>query len=62
MNLRIAPTETSFCKLSRPCKKLPLFSKDGAIVQSYANCIARIIDQHFSEKRVIIFQLEIIRD
>ena len=27
-----------------------MFSKDGAIVQSYANDVARIIDQHFAEK------------
>ena len=31
-------------------RKLSLFSKDGAIVQSYANHAARIIDQHFAEK------------
>ena len=37
MNLYIAPTETSFCKLSKN-------------YQSYANHVARIIDQHFAEK------------
>ena len=35
MNLYIAPTETSFCKLSKN-------------YQSYANHVARIIDQHFA--------------
>ena len=27
--------------------KFSLFSKDAAIIQSYANHVARIIDQHF---------------
>ena len=31
-------------------KKLPLFSKDSAIVQSYVKHIACIIDQPFAEK------------
>ena len=35
MNLCIAPTETSFCKLSKN-------------YQSYANHVAGIIDQHFA--------------
>ena len=48
-------------------QKFLLFSKDDAIVQSYLNHVAHIIDQHFAEKSrqaqlVIIFQLEIIRD
>ena len=49
MNLCIAPTETSHRKLSRLCKNY-LFSKDDAIVQSYANHDARIIDQHLAEE------------
>ena len=48
-------------------QKFSLFSKDSAIVQSYANHVACIIDQHFTENSrqaqlEIIFQLEIIRD
>ena len=31
-------------------QKLSLFSNDGAMVQSYVNHIAHIIDQHFAEK------------
>ena len=54
------PDRNELLQIIETMQKLPLFSKDGAIVQSYTNCIARIIDQHFSEKRVIIFQLEII--
>ena len=48
MNLYIAPRETSFCKLWRPCKN-SLSLKDCAIAQSYANHFARIIEQHFAE-------------
>ena len=46
-NLCIAPTKTS---LIEKIRKLLLFSKDGAIGHSYANHVARIIDQHFAEK------------
>ena len=69
MNLCIAPTD--FCKraleIIKTMQKLSLFSKDGAIVQSYANHLARIIDQHFAEKSRqaqlgFIFQLEINRN
>ena len=48
-------------------QKFLLFSKDGAIVQSYPNHVNHVIDQHFAEKSKqaqleIIFQLKIIRD
>ena len=51
MNLRIAPTETCFCKLSRPCKNSRCFQK---MVQLFnfieLNHVARIINKHFAEK------------
>ena len=69
MNLCIAPTAfaNELLQIIQTMQKFALFSKDGAIVQSYANHVARIIDQHFAEKSrqaqlEIIFQLEIIRD
>ena len=69
MNLCIAPTAlvNKLLQIIETMQKFSLFSKDGAIVQSYANHVARIIDQHFAEKSrqaqlEIIFQLEIIRD
>ena len=37
-------------QIIKTTQKFSLFSKDGAIVQSYANDVARIIDQHFAEK------------
>ena len=39
-------------------QKLSLFSKDGAIVQSYANHVARIIDQHFVQNVTVLTILE----
>ena len=69
MNLRIAPTAfaNELLQISEIMQKFSLFSKDDAIVQSYSNRVARIIDQHFAEKSrqvqlEIIFQLEIIKD
>ena len=69
MNLCIAPAAfaNKLLQIIKTMQKFSLFSKDGAIVQSYANHVARIIDQHFAEKSrqaqlEIIFQLEIIRD
>ena len=64
----IAPTTfaNELLKIIETLQKFSLFSKDGAILQSYPNHVARIIDQHFAEKSrqaqlEIIFQLEIIR-
>ena len=69
MNLCIAPTAfaNELSQIIETMQKLLLFSKDGAIVQSYPNHIAHVIDQHFAEKSKqaqleIIFQLKIIRD
>ena len=68
MNLCIARTAftNELLQIIKTMQKFSLFSKDGAIVQSYANYVARIIDQHFAEKSrqaqlEVIFQLEIIR-
>ena len=69
MNLCIVPAAfaNELLQIIETMQKLLLFSKHDAIVQSYANHVARIIDQHFTEKSrqaqlEIIFQLEIIRD
>ena len=70
MNLCIAPTALAneLLQIIKTKQKFLLFSKDGgAIVQSYVNHVARIINKHFAEKSrqaqlEIIFQLEIIRD
>ena len=68
MNLRTAPTAfaNELLRIIKTMQIFSLFSKDGAIVQSYANYVARIIDQHSAEKSrqaqlEVIFQLEIIR-
>ena len=63
MNLCIALTAlvNKLLQIIETMQKFSLFSKDGAIVQSYANHVARIIDQHFTEKSRQA-QLEIIRD
>ena len=55
-----------FANYQDHAKVLVVF-KDDAIVQSYANHVARIIDPHFAEQSrqaqlEIIFQLKIIRD
>ena len=52
MNLCIAPAAfvKKVLKIIGTMQKLSCFSKDGAIVQSYANHVACIIDQHFAEK------------
>ena len=52
MNLCIAPTAfvKKLLQIIETMQKFSLFSKDGAIVQSYANYVACIIDQHFAEK------------
>ena len=39
-----------FLQIIKTMQKFSLSSKDGAIAQSYANHVARIIDQHFAEK------------
>ena len=69
MNLCIASAAfaNELLQIIKTMQKFSLFSKDDAIVQSYANHAARIIDQHFAEKSrqlqlEIIFQLKIIRD
>ena len=60
------PDRNELLQIIETMQKFSLFSKDGAIVQSYANHVAYIIDQHFAEKSrqttEINFQLEIIRD
>ena len=52
MNLCIATTAfvKELLQIIETMQKFSLFSKDGAIVQSYANHVACIIDQHFAEK------------
>ena len=52
MNLYIAPTAfvNKLSQIIETMQKFSLFSKDGEIVQSYANHVACIIDQHFEEK------------
>ena len=52
MNLCIALTASTneLLQIIKTMQKFSLFSKDGAIVQSYANHVAHIIDQHFPEK------------
>ena len=52
MNLCIASTAfvNELLQINETMQKFSLLSKDGAIVQSYANHVACIIDQHFSEK------------
>ena len=44
------PDRNKLWQITEARQTFSLFSKDGAIVQSYANHVARIIDQHFSEK------------
>ena len=63
MNLCIAQTAfaNELLQIIKTMQKFSLLSKDGAIVQSYANHVARIIDQHFAEKSRQA-QLEVIRD
>ena len=64
MNLRIAPTETSFCKLSRPCKNYLCFQK---MEQLFNLMRIMLLTQLTNTPLVgkqeleIIFQLEIIR-
>ena len=71
MNLCIYPTAfaNEFLQIIDTMQKLSLFSKDGAIVQSYANHVARIIELTNTSQRKagkhqleIIFQLQIVRD
>ena len=44
------PDRKELFQIIKAMQKFYLFAKDSAIVQSYANHIARIIDQHFAEK------------
>ena len=44
------PDRNELLQIIETMQKFSLFSKDGTIVQSYANHVAGIIDQHFAEK------------
>ena len=44
------PDRNELLQIIKTMQKFSLFSKDGAIVQSYANHVACIIDQYFAEK------------
>ena len=44
------PGRNELWQIIETIQKLSLFPKDDAIVQSYANHVACIIDQHFMEK------------
>ena len=67
MNLRIAPTDTSFCKLSRPSKSSCCFQK---IVQLFnviqIMLLAWLINasgrKPGKQQLEVVFQLEIIKD
>ena len=67
MDLRIAPTETSFCKVPRPCKNSRCFQK---MVQLLNLTQIMLFTQLTNTSRIkagkqqleAIFQLEIIRD
>ena len=44
------PNRKEILQIFDTMQKFSLFSMDGAVVQSYANHVACIIDQHFAEK------------
>ena len=44
------PNKNELLKIVQNMKKISLFLKGSAIVQSYVNRVACIIDQHFPEK------------
>ena len=46
----LCPHRNELLQIIETMQKFSLFSKDGAIFQSYANDVARIIDQNFAEK------------
>ena len=49
VNQCITPQKQAL-KIIKTMQKFSLFSKHGAIVQSYVNHVAYIINQHFAEK------------
>ena len=69
MNLCIGTTALAnkLLQIVKTMQKFSLLPKDDAIIQSYANHVARMIHEHYAEKSrqarlEIIFQLKINKD